>query len=56
VLGIGNALTAGAVQGLLVVYGIRALGLSTTDPRIGLLFGAGAGGALLSNLLLLMLV
>jgi MFS family permease len=52
VLGIGNALTAGAVQGLLVVYGVRALGLSTTDPRIGLLFGAGAAGALLSNLLL----
>lgn len=56
VLGIGNALTAGAVQGLLVVYGIRALGLTTTDPRIGLLFGAGATGALLSNLLLPVLV
>jgi MFS family permease len=55
-LGIGNALTAGAVQGLLVVYGIRALGLSTTDPRIGLLFGAGAVGALLANLLLPLLV
>jgi len=56
ILGIGNALTAGAVQGLLVVYGIRALGLTTTDPRIGLLFGAGATGALLSNLLLPLLV
>jgi hypothetical protein len=55
-LGIGNALTAGAVQGLLVVYGIRALGLSTADPRIGLLFGAGAVGALLANLLLPVLV
>lgn len=55
-LGIGCALTAGAVQGLLVVYGIRALGLSTADPRIGLLFGAGAGGALLSNVLLPVLV
>jgi MFS family permease len=56
VLGIGNALTAGAVQGLLVVYGIQALGLTTTDPRIGLLFCAGATGALLSNLLLPLLV
>jgi hypothetical protein len=56
VLGIGCALTAGAVQGLLVVYGIRALGLATTDPRIGFLFGAGATGALVSNLLLPVLV
>ncbi|MBV9229967.1 MAG: MFS transporter, partial [Chloroflexi bacterium] len=56
VLGIGCALTAGAVQGLLVVYGIRALGLATTDPRIGFLFGAGATGALASNLLLPVLV
>jgi MFS family permease len=55
-LGIGCALTAGAVQGLLVVYGIRAFGLATTDPRIGLLFGAGATGALASNLLLPVLV
>ncbi|GHO91145.1 MFS transporter [Reticulibacter mediterranei] len=55
-LGIGCALTAGAVQGLLVVYGIHALGLTTTDPRIGLLFGAGATGALVSNLLLPVLV
>jgi transmembrane secretion effector len=55
-LGIGCALTSGAVQGLLVVYGIRALGLATTDPRIGLLFGAGATGALASNLLLPVLV
>jgi hypothetical protein len=56
VLGIGCALTAGAVQGLLVVYGIRALGLATADPRIGFLFGAGATGALISNLLLPALV
>lgn len=55
-LGIGTAFTAGAVQGLLVVYGIRALGLTTTDPRIGLLFGAGAIGALVSNLLLPVMV
>ena len=55
-LGIGSALTAGAVQGLLVVYGIRALGLATADPRIGLLFAAGATGALVSNLLLPVLV
>src|SRR5581483_10569861 len=55
-LGIGSALTAGAVQGLLIVYAIRAFGLATTDPRIGLLFGAGATGALASNLLLPVLV
>jgi predicted MFS family arabinose efflux permease len=56
VLGIGNALTSGAIQSLLVVYGIRVLGLSTADPRIGLLFCAGAAGALVSNLLLPVLV
>lgn len=56
VLGIGCALTAGAVQGLLVVYGIRAFGLATNDPRIGFLFAAGAGGALAANLLLPVLV
>jgi MFS family permease len=55
-LGIGCALTAGAVQGLLVVYAIRAFGLATADPRIGLLFGVGATGALVSNLLLPVLV
>jgi predicted MFS family arabinose efflux permease len=38
------------------VHGIRALGLRTTDPQIGLLFGAGATGALVSNLLLPVLV
>jgi hypothetical protein len=40
------------VSGLLVVYAVRALGLSTNDARIGLLFTAGALGSLLASLLL----
>lgn len=51
-LGFGNAITGGAVVSLLVVYGVRALGLAKTDARIGLLFTAGALGFLLASLLL----
>jgi hypothetical protein len=51
-LGFGNSFTGGAVSGLLVVYAVRALGLSTNDARIGLLFTAGALGSLLASLLL----
>ncbi|WP_166346696.1 MFS transporter [Phytoactinopolyspora limicola] len=51
-LGIGNGITAGAVFGLLVVYGVNQLGLADDDPAIGLLFSAGACGALIATLAL----
>jgi MFS family permease len=50
--GFGNSLTGGAVIGLLVVYGVQALGLDRTDGRLGLLYTAGAAGSLLASLLL----
>lgn len=49
--GSAAALTGGAVTGLLVVYAVRQLGLSDTDVRIGLLFSAGAAGALIATVL-----
>jgi len=52
ILGVGVSTTSGAVYGLLVVYGVRALGLSLHDARLGLLFTASALGALLATLLL----
>jgi MFS family permease len=51
-LGFGNSLTGGAVMGLLVVYGVRALGLAVDDARIGWLFTASAVGALGASLAL----
>lgn len=51
-LGFGNAFTGGAVLGLLVVYAVQGLGLAKNDPKIGLLFAAGAVGALLATLIL----
>ena len=51
-LGFGNSFTGGAVGGLLIVYAVRALGLSSADGRLGLLFAAGALGSLLASLLL----
>lgn len=45
ILGFGLSFTGGAVFGLLVVYAVKALSLSTTDARIGLLFTAGALGS-----------
>ena len=51
-LGFGNSFTGGAVLGLLVVYAVQGLGLAKNDPKIGLLFAAGAVGALLASLLL----
>lgn len=51
-LGFGNSFTGGAVIGLLVVYAVQGLGLTKNDPRIGLLFAAGAIGAFLASLLL----
>lgn len=50
-LGFGNTFTGGAVLGLLVVYAVQGLGLAKKDPKIGLLFAAGAIGALLASLL-----
>lgn len=51
-LGFGLSAVGGAVVGLLVVYGVRALGLTSTDPRLGLLFTAGAVGGLLTTVAL----
>lgn len=45
-MGFGHSLTGGAVIGLLVVYGVRRLGLDADDARIGWLYSAGAVGAL----------
>jgi MFS family permease len=49
--GSAAALTGGAVTGLLVVFAVRQLGVGAHDPRIGLLFSAGAIGALLATVL-----
>lgn len=51
-LGFGNSFTGGAVTSLLVVYGVQALHLSKSDARLGLLFTAGALGALCASLVL----
>lgn len=51
-LGAGNAITGGAVFGLLVVYGVRGLGLAQSGSQIGLLFTSGAIGSLLASLAL----
>ena len=55
-LGFGVSFTSGAVTSLLVVYAVRALGLPQNDARIGLLYTAGAIGALLASLWLPQLV
>jgi predicted MFS family arabinose efflux permease len=51
-LGLGVSFTGGAVSGLLVVFAARALGVSTRGEAIGVLFAAGALGALLATLVL----
>jgi hypothetical protein len=51
-LGFGVSFTGGAVTGLLVVFAVEGLGLAQDDSRIGLLYTAGAVGALLASLLL----
>jgi MFS family permease len=51
-LGFGNGFTGGAVTGLLVAYGVRALGPRQDGPRLGTLFTAGALGALGASLAL----
>jgi len=55
-LGFGVSFTSGAVTSLLVVYAVRALRLQQNDARIGLLYTAGAIGALLASLWLPRLV
>lgn len=46
--GFGNSLSFGAVLGLTVVLGVRRLGLSDHDARLGLLYSAGAVGSLIA--------
>jgi len=55
-LGFGSSLTSGAVTGLMVVYGVKALGLPQADPRLGFLFTAQAVGSLVASLALPQLV
>jgi MFS family permease len=50
--GFGLNLAVGGVLGLLVVHADHALGLSTQDRRLGLLYAAGAVGSLIAALLL----
>lgn len=49
-LGVGLSVSVGAVRGLLVVYGVEALGLPDDDAGLGLLFGVGGAGALVATL------
>jgi MFS family permease len=51
-LGFGSSLTNGAIAGLLVVYGVRQLGLTAADARLGWLYAAGTVGALVAALVL----
>jgi hypothetical protein len=55
-LGFGNSFAGGAVTGLLVVYGVRGLGVALHDPHLGWLYTAGAVGALVASLMLPALV
>lgn len=49
-LGIGNSLTGGAVTGLIIVTGVRRLGLSDHDARLGLLFTVASLGSFVAGL------
>jgi MFS family permease len=51
-LGLGVSATGGAVSGLTVVFATEALGLPDSGTAIGILFAAGAAGALLATLVL----
>jgi MFS family permease len=51
-LGTAGSLAGGAAMGLIVVLGVEQLGLDRDDPRLGLLFTAGAVGSLLAGLAL----
>lgn len=50
--GLGSGLAGGAVTGLVVVYGVRQLGLADDDARLGWLFTALAIGGLTAGLAL----
>lgn len=49
-LGFGSSLTNGAIASLLVVYGVRQLGLADDDARVAWLYAAGTAGALAAAL------
>jgi hypothetical protein len=51
-LGLGQAISAGAVSSLLVVYAHQAFSITGSDPRLGLLFSSGALGSLFATALL----
>ncbi|WP_211768657.1 MFS transporter [Kutzneria sp. CA-103260] len=51
-LGLGQAISAGAVSSLLVVYAYQAFSITGDDDRLGLLFSAGGVGALAATVLL----
>lgn len=48
-IGTGASISGGAVSGLLVVAGVRHLGLTDDDPRLGMLFTAMAVGAFVAG-------
>ncbi len=50
--GFGSGLAGGAVVGLVVVYGVRQLGLADDDARLGWLFTALAIGGLIAGIAL----
>ncbi len=50
--GLGSGLAGGAVTGLIVIYGVRQLGLADDDARLGWLFTALAVGGLAGGLAL----
>ncbi|MEU5709893.1 MULTISPECIES: MFS transporter [Streptomyces] len=50
-VGMGNAFSGGALSGLVVVFAVRALGVPEDSSRIGLLYTAGAAGAVAGSLL-----
>ncbi len=52
VLGLGQAISAGTVSSLLVVYAHQAFSITGSDPRLGLLFSSGALGSLFATALL----
>lgn len=48
-LGVGNAITGGAVTAMVVVVAVQRLGLSADDARVGWLFAAAAAGAFVAG-------
>ena len=48
--GFGNSFAFGVITGLLVVYAVRQLGIPDDSARIGVLYSAGALGALIAGL------